>query len=83
MTTVNVQYLTVDTTGAPAFSNFDVALWDTGVWNLATWVADNNFESWAGVSGLGYYGSLRIKVAGIPGTVFLSSHMLFEIGGVM
>jgi len=83
MTTINTQYLTVDNTGAPAFSNFDVALWDTGVWNLATWVADNNFESWHGVSGLGYYGSLRIKVAGIPGSVFLSSHMLFEIGGVM
>jgi len=83
MTTINTQYLTVDNTGAPAFNNSNVALWDTGVWNLATWVADNNFESWHGVSGLGYYGSLRIKIAGIPGSVFLSSHMLFEIGGVM
>ena len=83
MTTINVQYLTVDTNGAPPFSNFAVALWDTGIWNLATWVADNNFESWHGLSGLGYYGSLRIKVAGLPGTVFLSSHMLCETGGVI
>ncbi len=81
--TVNTQYLTSDNSGAPAFSDPNAALWDSGVWNLALWVAANNYEAWYGVTGLGYYGSLRLKMRGAPGTTFMSAHMLMQMGGVM
>jgi hypothetical protein len=32
---------------------------------------------------LGYYGSLCMKVRGLPQTVFTSAHVMTEIGGVM
>ena len=83
MTTINTQYSTVDNTGAPTFSALSAALWNTGVWDTAVWSAGNNYEAWNGLSGLGYYGSLRIKVRGLPGTSFLSANMLMEVGGVM
>ena len=82
-TNVNIQYFTQDTSGAPSFNTTNVVLWNSGIWNVAVWVSENNFESWHGVNGLGYYGSLRIKLTGIPGSTFLSSHLLCETGGVM
>jgi hypothetical protein len=36
-----------------------------------------------GVTGLGYYGSIRMKVRGLSGTVFSSTHMMYDNGGVM
>lgn len=83
MLTVNTQYVTVDSSGSPAFFDPEAALWDTGIWNLAVWTASSNYESWHGTTGLGYYGSLRMKVRAVPGTTFLSAHMMTEVGGVM
>lgn len=83
MLSINTQYSFNDTGGAPAFSDTSGSLWDTGVWNDAVWVMNNNYEAWYGVSGLGYYGSLRMKIRGLPGTSFLSAHVLSEIGGVI
>lgn len=83
MLTVNTQYTTVDYSGTPAFTDLDADMWDTGLWNLAVWTAASNYEAWHGTAALGYYGSLRMKVLGTPGTTFLSAHMLTEVGGVM
>jgi hypothetical protein len=80
---MNTQFVATDSSGAPAFSDPETALWDTGIWNLAVWVASNNFQAWHGTAGLGYYGSLRLKLRGTPGTTFLSANVLSEIGGVM
>lgn len=83
MLRVNTQYITNDPSGVPTFIDLDADVWDTGIWNLAVWTASSNYESWHGTTGLGYYGSLRMKVLGAPGTTFLSAHMLVEQGGVM
>jgi hypothetical protein len=32
---------------------------------------------------MGYYGSLRVSVKGDPGTVFVSSNVMYQPGGVM
>lgn len=83
MLSVNTQYVTVDYSGTPSFIDLDADVWDTGLWNLAVWTSSSNYEAWYGTTGLGYYGSLRMKVLGTPGTTFLSAHMLTEVGGVM
>lgn len=81
---VNVQYSFTDVAGSPSFTTPTTSLWDTGVWNTAVWAGtDNTYQAFAGVAGMGYYGSLRMKVRGVGGTVFSSTHMLVEQGGVM
>jgi hypothetical protein len=51
---------------------------------VAVWSgSQNSYQAWVGTTGLGYYASLRMKVRGLPGTIFTSSHMLTEAGGVM
>lgn len=81
--TINTQYAYNDTSGAPSFAPNGGSLWDTGVWNTAFWKASNSYESWVGVAALGYYGSLRMKLRGLPGTAFLAANVLTELGGVM
>lgn len=81
--TINTQYAFNDTAGAPAFSDPGVALWDSGVWSQAVWLTSNSYEGWFGTAALGYYGSLRMKLRGLPGTSFLSANVLSEVGGVM
>jgi hypothetical protein len=81
---VNTQYAFQGVEGSPAFVPEDLARWDAGVWNTAVWVGGvNTYESWVGANGMGYYGSIRMKVRGKPGTIFLSSHMSIEVGGMM
>ena len=81
---VNTQYAFQGVEGSPSFVPEDLARWDTGLWNDAVWVGGTNtYESWVGANGLGYYGSIRMKVRGKPGTLFLSSHMSVELGGMM
>ena len=81
--TINTQYAYNETAGAPSFTPSGVSLWDTGVWNTAFWTTSNSYESWFGTSALGYYGSLRMKLRGLPGTAFLSANVMTELGGVM
>lgn len=80
---INTQFQFTPVGGSPFFTGGDDALWDASVWNQATWVGQNTYQGWAGTTGLGYYGSLRMKVRGLPATIFTSSHMLTELGGVM
>lgn len=81
---VNTQYSFVGVEGSPSYSTTPTALWDSSAWNSAVWVGSTNtYQAWVGTTGLGYYGSLRMKVRGVPGTVFLSSHFLVDVGGIM
>ena len=80
---VNVQYQFNGVGGSPYFFGSDNGIWDEGVWNYAVWVGQNTYQGWFGSAGLGYYGSLRMKVRGLPATVFTSAHMMTELGGVM
>lgn len=80
---INTQFATTSPGGAPTFIDTESAYWDSAIWNVASWVGDNTYQAWAGTSGLGYYGALRMKVRGLPGTIFTSSHIMSEPGGVM
>lgn len=80
---INTQYLFNTVGGSPFFLQESNGIWDAGIWNTATWVGQNTYQSWYGVAGLGYYGSLRMKMRGLPATVFTSAHITTEVGGVM
>lgn len=79
---VNTQFQFSAPGGAPFFFDVDAGLWDAAEWNQATWTGQNTYQAWAGTAGLGYYGSLRMKVRGLPQTIFTAAHMLTELGGV-
>tara|TARA_R110000868_G_scaffold96393_1_gene265177 strand:- start:75 stop:1052 length:978 start_codon:yes stop_codon:yes gene_type:complete len=80
---INTQFQFTPVGGSPFFTEGSGALWDTGVWNTSTWVGNNTYQSWAGTTGLGYYGSLRMKVRGLPLTVFTACTVMTEAGGIM
>jgi len=80
---INTQYSFQQIDGAPAFDSTATSLWDSDVWGTATWAAPNSYEAWYGTTGLGYFGSLRLKMRGLPGTAFLSANVMTEMGGVM
>ncbi len=81
---VNVQYSFTNVAGSPSFVTPVTSLWDAGIWNTAVWAGSaNTYQAFVGVAGMGYYGALRMKVRGLGGTIFSSTHMLIEPGGVM
>jgi hypothetical protein len=80
---INVEYQFNTVGGSPFFFQDQNGEWDAGIWNTSTWVGQNTYQAWYGTTGLGYYGSLRMKVRGLPQTVFTSAHMMTELGGVM
>lgn len=81
---INVQYSSNSVAGSPSFNSITSAIWDTSLWNVSRWAGSTNtYQAWVGLAGFGYYGSLRMKVQGLPGTVFTSSHLMCSPGGVM
>lgn len=81
---VNTQYTFSNVAGSPSFVQSLEGRWNQSNWNTARWVgAANTYQAWVGTTGLGYYAALRMKVRGKPGTIFTSSHMMTELGGVM
>jgi hypothetical protein len=68
----------------PILNSVDTALWNVALWNAALWGgAPSTYNTWVGAEGLGVYASLRLAVAGAPGTTFTSWKLLTEAGGVM
>lgn len=82
---LNTQYSFQSVAGSPSFTGEERAEWDDAEWNLARWgSASNTYEIWVGVTGLGYYGALRMRIRGLGGsTIFASFHSMSELGGVM
>lgn len=81
---INTQYTFANVGGSPSYTTTNAGFWNSGLWNTAVWSgSQNSYQAWVGTTGLGYYASLRMKVRGLPGTIFTSSHMLTEPGGVM
>lgn len=80
---VNTQFDFTSVSGSPFFFGENNGIWSVSTWNVATWVGQNTYQGWMGTAGLGYYGSLRMKVRGLPQTVFTSANLVTEIGGVM
>lgn len=81
---VNTQYSFTGVEGSPSFTTTAEALWGSATWNSAVWVGSTNtYQAWVGATGLGYYGSIRMKVRGPAKTIFTSSHLLVDVGGIM
>jgi hypothetical protein len=81
---LNTQYTFGQIAGSPSYSEEDIARWDQSIWNTARWVGDaNTYQSWVGITGLGYYGSLRMRLRGQPETIFTSAHIMATTGGMM
>jgi len=81
---MNTQYQYSPVDGSPSFTTQATAIWDTGVWNNAIWAGvTNTYQAYVGVTNLGYYGSLRMKVRGTANTIFTSSHVMFDVGGLL
>jgi len=81
---INTQYTFANIGGSPSFATQSSGVWNSGLWNIALWAGStNSYQAWVGTTGLGYYASLRMKVRGLPGTIFTSSHIMTELGGVM
>ena len=71
-------------TSAPSYSKGGDALWDVGLWDQTYWSgAQNTYEAWVGVTGLGNYGALALRVRGRAGTIFASWTALVEQGGIL
>lgn len=81
---LNTQYAFDNVAGSPSFTGPTTSVWDTSSWNSAYFAGiSGTYQAWVGVSGLGYYGSLRMKVRGLPGTLFTSAHVMYQVGGIM
>jgi len=81
---LNTQYVFSNVEGSPNYQNFIPSRWDNDDWNTARWVgSENTYQAWVGIANFGYYGSLKMKVRGLPQTVFTSSHVMATPGGMM
>jgi hypothetical protein len=81
---LNIEYSFNPIYSSPAFADKSSSKWDTGIWDEATWTgATNTYAAWVGVQNMGYYGSLRVAVKGAPGTTYVSSTLMYQVGGVM
>lgn len=81
---INIDYMQNKVYAQPVFFDVDASFWDEAVWNEATWSGDaQSYSAWAGVQGMGYYGSLRMAVRGKQGTSYASSNVMYQVGGVM
>ena len=62
-------------------ANWDVDLWDVGIWGTSAIVP---YFKWQMASGLGYYGSYRLKTtSAITDIRYYSTTYVFEPGGVL
>jgi len=81
---MNTQFTFQGVPGSPSFTSSSGSTWSSGVWNVARWVGGTNtYQAWVGVTGLGYYGSIRMKVRGVAGPLFTGSQLMYGLGGVL
>ena len=59
------------------------ARWDQAFWDQAVWTPESQtFKAWFGALGIGYYASLRMNVAGVGGTAFISWGLVSQAGNI-
>ena len=81
---INIDYMQNNIYSYPNFTDIDEALWDEADWGAAEWVsATDTYAAWAGIQGMGYYGSIRMAVEGKAGTSYISANIMYKPGGVM
>lgn len=81
---MNVEYSFSPIYATPTFAERGEGVFDDGLWDEAVWAGQTNtYSAWVGLQGMGYYGSLRVAVKGTPGTVYVSSNVMYQPGGVI
>ena len=54
-------------TAVPTTGTSSVALWDSGLWDVARWAAESQSRlNWTGATGVGYCGAVRLRVSPTP-----------------
>lgn len=81
---MNVEYNFNPIYASPSYIERSTSNWDEGIWDQAQWAGSSNtYAAWVGLQNMGYYGSLRVAVKGDPKTVFVSTNVMYQPGGVM
>lgn len=83
---INVDFEDVDLTTYDVFTPTTYGLWDSAVWDSAIWGSDVllNIKQWKGVSGIGYAGASKLKIASMNiETHWASTDIVFESGGIL
>jgi hypothetical protein len=64
-------------------SSTDGAQWDVGVWSVDFWAGGSNIsKSWLSASGMGYSGSLRLRIRAQGQSVsWFSTNYMYQAGG--
>ena len=63
----------------------DAGIWDVGTWDRATWGGNIlPFSRWQMASGMGYYGTFRIRTSSLTSDIrYYATDYVFEAGGVL
>jgi len=68
-----------------SFTPSSSAVWDTSKWDAATWGGDFSvYQSWQGISGVGYYGAPQMRIASQGIDVrWVSTDIVYEAGAIL
>lgn len=82
---MNLQYTFNPIYSTPNFPQSDSAGdWDVDNWDQCAWTGSTNtYAAWAGLQGIGYYGSLQVACRGTAGTLYVSTNVTVDVGGFM
>lgn len=83
---MNVDFEDAVPTATPTFTDPDAALWNNFNWNEANWGGSDGFiaKDWQSITGLGYSGALRIRVAtNLLNIKLRAISYVFEQGGIL
>jgi hypothetical protein len=79
---MNTEFSFASVASSPQYVTPLGAQWDQGLWDQALWAGSaNTYEAWSGLSGIGYYGALRVRLRSIPGTLYTGAIVNLQAGG--
>lgn len=80
---INSDWAFASAPAVPGLATDTGARWDQAYWDQAVWTPESQtFKAWFGVEGLGYYASLRMNLAGVSGTSFISWGLVSQAGNI-
>lgn len=82
---INVDYDDTAPTSTPTFTTLPGSPWNTSPWDTSPWTRSTGIQkSWQSVTGLGYVGSMRMKVSSNnPQIYWTSTDHIFEGAGYL
>lgn len=82
---MNVDFNETVPTATPTFSGFSGSPWDSSPWNTSLWGGSNQItKNWITVNGVGFCGTIRMRIATNLLTVkWQSTDFVYEEGGIL